>query len=409
MEPQVAENKTFENVAATVGRALGEALPALLGAVTARGAGPQQIATTLGLDKGVASRLLKSLRSRDPFGLLQGLPGPEPLRKIVRAAEDKGAAGPVVVAAGAAIDQFDFLIRAYAGDRATFDGIIGQLLPDARGPFESRTKQLLFRGFSQLKGFRSDVEFTTFLIVPSREGPFVDYVVLFGSHGLQRLRPGAEVRLASWMMAIGGEPWRITTLDGQPLTDWQAGRLDEFCTTPPPRIRVSQSGGTNHYTLADDGFGPNAKVDLVFGQWSRNSAPLHSQPPEQRRSGVGAEIDRPTCLLQLDVLVHRSIYPGVDPELHMIDTTFRGMANINDPARKPDWVALGERIEPLGSDPARFRTAHVARYAELLGLASRVSGHELAEFRGYRLLVEYPPYGLQIGMGFARPFPPGDR
>lgn len=406
MQPQPTVTATFEESAAELGRNLAATLTTAITTLAPPSTGPQQLAKLAGVDKGIASRLLTAIRARDPFTTLSRIPGPEPVRRIIRALQRRGTATEIVRAAELAIDQFEQLVRQSAGDRATFDGIIAQLLPDARRQFESRTRQLLYRGHSQLKGFSSEVEFTTVLVQPSREGEFVDYIVLFGMQGLRRHRPGAEVRLATWMMFHDRPPWQLTTLDGQPLTDWSAGRLDDFSTAPPPRIRVRESGDTYLYTLADENFGPDSSVDLVFAQWSRNTAPLYSDPPERRRTGLGAEVDRPTRVLQLDALVRDDVYPDCEPELFVIDTSFRGMANINDPGRAPDRIDGGETITPLGRDPRNFRSALVARYGEMLTEVARKAGSDLKRFRGYRTVIEYPPYGSQITMGFPRPFRP---
>lgn len=400
------ERPPIADRASAVGRSLATSIERVLDGLPRTARGPQALAQALAVDKGFASRLMKAVRSRDPIAVMHLIPGPEPLRRLLRAAARRGVAPDVVREASANVERFAALIDEVAGDRSTFDGVVAGWLPDARRPFESRTKQLLYRGQSQLKGFSVDVDFTAAFLVPSADGDFVDYLVLVGVLGLRRLRPGVPVRLATWMMQSEALPWRLTTLDGRPLHDWSAGRLDRFCSAPPPAIDVTAIGDTRCYTLGEGGFGPAAAVDLVLAQRSRNTAPLYSTPPEHRQTGVGAEVDKPARRLHLDVFVHQTVFPGAAPQLYLTDTAFRGMANINDPRRAPDRYELTEAVQPLSGGEAGCRTAHIANYAEMLQTALDSAGRRLDEFRGYRCVIEYPVYGMQVTMGFQRPFPP---
>lgn len=394
----------FESRLAEVAQSLGRCLGRVIEALPEAPSGPQQLAETLGLDKGFSSRLLKAIRSRDPVVLAYTIPGPEPLRRLVKAAARRGVARELAQAADSEIDRFAALIDS-AGDRSTLDGIVGSLLPDARRQFENRTKQLLFRGNSQLRGFVVDVDFTIILMHPNGDGVHVDYVAITGVLGLQRLRPGAVVRLATWN--IGPDlPAQITTLDGEPIECLSSGRLDEFCSAPAAKLEIQRSGYTLTYTLADGPFGPGSEVDFVLAHWSHATSPLYSSPSGVRMSGVGAEVDKPARLLHLDVLAHAEVYPGSEPRLFLIDTAFRGMANINDPAREADYLPLMESVRPLPGSVLDARPVFLPRYAELLRYVEAKTRWPLKLFRGYRCTIEYPLYGTQVTMGFPRPMPP---
>ena len=121
----------FESRLAEVAQSLGRCLGRVIEALPEAPSGPQQLAETLGLDKGFSSRLLKAIRSRDPVVLAYTIPGPEPLRRLVKAAARRGVARELAQAADSEIDRFAALIDS-AGDRSTLDGIVGSLLPDAR-------------------------------------------------------------------------------------------------------------------------------------------------------------------------------------------------------------------------------------------------------------------------------------
>lgn len=391
---------TFEATLASVGQALAIALERVLATVAGPVAGPQQLADALGLDKGSASRLLKAVRSRDALALAYLIPGPEPLRRILRAAARRGVAPGLTRDAENEVRRFEALIQS-AGDRSAFDGIVGLMLPEARRQYEARTKQLLYRGMVQLKGFSVDVDFTIILVHPSGDDKHVDYVAVTGVLGLRRLRPDAVIRLGVWNLGPD-MPVGMTTLDGAPIECLSTGRLDEFCSAQPATLDVSRVQDTIFYTLGDESFGPNSVADLVLAQWSHAPAPLFSPPGVRRRNGVGAEVDKPTRRLHLDVLVCEGVYPGSPPHLTIYDTTFRGMANINDPCRALDRLDLLETVEVL-DNPEQARTSYIPRYGELLRHVAQQTGWNLERFRGYRCVVDHPIYGTQVGIGFERP------
>lgn len=392
---------SFEPDAAAVGTGLAAAFGRLLAGFPGGAVGPQSLSVALGVDKGFASRLLKAIRSRDPIAVVHAIPGPDPLRRFLRAASERGASAELVQEASAHVDRFATFVATSAGNRSTFNGVVAHLLPEAREQFESRARQRLFSGFSQIKGYSVDVDFTATFMHPSPTAGFVDYGVLSGMLGLRRQRPDAAVRLATHMIRETQQPWTLTTFDGEPIENLIAGRLDQFCSAPPAQLSVESIGNARYYCLAGEAFGPDSAVDLVLGHLSRTPAPDSPAPGQQRLSGMGVEVDKPAKLLHFDVFVHESIYRDMEPQLFIYDTAFRGMANMNDPDRVSDRLNLQERILPIGRGFERVRASHIQKYVEMLQCLVAKRGWDATEFRAYRCLSSYPIYGTQVSVGFA--------
>ncbi|MBL9030300.1 MAG: hypothetical protein JNM80_01155 [Phycisphaerae bacterium] len=357
----------------------------------------------MGTDKGSASRLLKAMRSRDPIAVVHLIPGPEPLRRLLRAARDRGVSEALIVAGEKSTDEFESLVRSAAGDRVRFDGILSTLLPEARVQNERRLKQLLYRGQSQLKGYSVDVDFTAIFIHPAPSETELEYGVVSGMLGVRRFRPNAVVRLVARRISDEHLPWQGTTLQGKPIDHTVVGRLDQFCTAPTAEVVVEEAGDSVSTVLAGSAYGPSHAVDLVLGHRSRLPAARYNVDGGRSLSGAGVEVDKPTKLLHLDVFVHTDVYAGADPGLVIVDTAFRGMANINDPRRVPDRVDLIERVDSLGRGLGRVRASHIACYAEMLHHVVGSCGWNPDQFRGYRCLMQHPVYGTQVTMGFVRP------
>ncbi|MCI0630889.1 MAG: hypothetical protein L0Y44_09590, partial [Phycisphaerales bacterium] len=186
---------------------VGDQLSAVLGrvvnAIPGSPQGPVELARTLGIDKVLASRVLKAVRNRDPMAVVFLIPGPEPLRRLMRAAARKGVDAGLVAGADSAIDQFEQLIRQEAGDRSGLDSIISAWLPESKSEFELRRKQAAFKAMSQLKGAMAETIVGTVALHPAADNRHIDILWISGLLGLQRLRPGAGVKLATRRIAGG--------------------------------------------------------------------------------------------------------------------------------------------------------------------------------------------------------------
>jgi hypothetical protein len=115
-------------------------LTALMDTIPGKPQGPQALADTLGIDKVLASRMLKAVRAADPIAALHRMPGPEPLRRVVNAAGTLGAPAELIASASAAVADFEQLIRQEFGDRGSLDAIVSGWIPQARREFEIRRK-----------------------------------------------------------------------------------------------------------------------------------------------------------------------------------------------------------------------------------------------------------------------------
>ena len=390
----------------SLGRDLKQTMGALLESLPGAPSRPQELVATLGIDKVLSSRFLKSVRHRDPMAVVHLAPGPEPMRRVVRAAKRHGTPADVIDAAMRAVDDFERLIRNGAGDRSALNTIISAWLPEARRQFELRRKQAAFRAMSELKGCRSDVTLSTVILSPSADGVHIDIVWVMGLLGLQRLRPDAPVKFATRRLADETSPRAPTDLDGQPIEELSAIRLDRFCDAPPAVLHAHRAGNATHYTLAGNAVGPNSGVDMMMAEVNLAEMQRFVAPELGRKGFVFAEVSIPSRHLLFDVLVHRDIYPGSDPDLHIYDTVLDGVADANDRARDIDRMDMNESISPLGSGLLKWRTADSPNHVEMMSHVLEQMSLDADDFRGYRCRVDYPIYGSQILMAFDPPAPP---
>ncbi len=382
-----------------VGQELLASLAAVESALPDRPRGPAEVARHLGIDKVLASRVLKAINRRDTLASLSVMPGPDPLRRFVRAAARRGVRAALVDAAERAIRDFEELIRSEGGDRSALDALLCAWLPEAKAEFELRRKQAAFRAISQLYGVEAQTNLSTIVFHPSKDAGKLDVVMLHGLFGLHRMRPGVRVKFTSRRLLRTMPPRSPKTLEGNPVEDLTGLRLDEFCSNPLPELEVHRFEETVHYTVADPGFGESSKVDVVIGESNLSDIPRRLSDPRRRRfSSVG--ISTPVKTLLFDTLIHEDLLTGSEPSLLIYDTFIQGPADPNDPSRDIDRLDLRESLQSLGRGVTKFRAAEVPRYAEmLLSMCSRLgwSGERLV---GFRTRIAYPVYGSQIAVAF---------
>ena len=399
----------LEERIASVGRELAGALLPMMAALPGAPQGPQRVAKALGVDKVLASRLLKALRQADPLAVVYRSPGPEPLRRVVRGARALGVDDALAERADEAVGAFETLVKLDLGDRSALDSVISAWLPEARAEFELRRKQAAFRAISELKGVSAATSLSTVLLHPASDGETLDVVWISGWIGLRRLRPGVTVRSASHrFVEADGEPRHPLTISGERVEGLAGLRLDAFCTARPAPLEVHQVGESVRYLLGDSGFGPDSAVDLLYAEVNRNELPRYLPAGSKRRPFYFTCTSNPARLKQFDVLLHEDVYPGTDPELAIYDTVIDGVVDANDPTVETNRLDLAERVESMGTGTSRFRTGDVPRYVELVRHVLGELGWDGERFRGYRCRVEYPVYGSQTTMRFRAPVRPED-
>jgi hypothetical protein len=391
---------TVETKIADAGRELARAFRRVLEAIPGAPHRPQSLARSLGVNIVLTSRILKAVQQLDPLAVAHAMPGPEPLRRLLRAAGKKRIDPALVHDARVAVDRFQQLIDVEAGDRSALDAIISGWLPDAREKVELLAKQSVYRGMSQLLGTASEVEHHTIMLYPSRDAADrCDQVWIVATRGLRRVRPGLTVKYDT-VHTTGP----LLTVTGQPVESLQGLLLEPFCSKPLPQLQVRHFGDRSQYTLSGDDVGVGSAVDLVHATLLSGTKELHRLPDEPpRKATMAVGIDMPSRALIFDVLLHNDVFPGQQPTLHLYRAMPYGPANPNDPSRDVDRLDVIQSIQPLGQGIAKFRAAETPSYVEMLRHVCRQRQWDGDDLRGYRCRIEYPIYGSEVVIAFDLP------
>jgi len=394
----------------SVGNKLASSLSSLLSQVQGGPHGPKQLAGVLGVNKDVSHRLLGALRRRDPLAVVYQLPGPEPLRRVVKACIKNGVPREQTLAAEAAIQEFAQLIQQEGGDRSGLDAIISAWLPSARARFESSAKQLSYRAMRQIKGVAAEVTFNTVFIHPGSRPARLDVLRLEGLIGVRRGRPGGLLKLGRHSLnsldVAGENP--LSTLDGVPIEGMSGVLLEPFCSKPGVRIEVQRKGQDVLYLLDWGGaLGLSSARDIVMGEVRWGGMRRWRTPGDKRtKAGGVVDISVPARMQVCDYILHEDAYPNWEPNVRVLELGPLGYAEVNDESRDVDVLDVVETVQPLGSGIEHFRCEQIPRYDELLQYACDKLGWDPQRFRGYRCQVDYPIVGSQLQFAFPVPIGP---
>jgi len=364
---------------------------------------PSRLDAAIHVGKDVAYRLLKALRCEDPITALHLLPGPAPLRRLLGAASRHSVNSATIAKAAQAVDEFERFIRYEAGDRGTLDLIISGWLPEARQKDELLAKQAVFRGMRHLKGVSVDVYYEVAILRPSNDDRHIDAVIVRGLRGLCRWRRGAELRFASRRIHSPVASSSSLSLTGRPIERVDDWLIREFSSSGAVDIDVLRTPNAEFYSLLADTLGIRSAVNLVFAELVYRGLSRYRAPGDERKSGFSVEVSLPARLLVADVILHADAYPGSQPHLFIYDTSFSGLADINDPVRDPDRLPMSEGVEFMGQGLDGLRIGEVPRYVELLRYVFNQLAWDPRSFRAYRCRIEYPLYGSQVSIAFDRP------
>ncbi|HYD01262.1 MAG TPA: hypothetical protein VEB22_08555 [Phycisphaerales bacterium] len=401
----ISTDETLEGRISRIGRSLTAAVSEIIEELPPSARRPTDVSRAFKINKDLSSRLLIALGKRDPLAAAYYMPGPEALRKLIQTAGGK-VTNPVALARlKAAVEEFELLVREHGGNRGALGAIISGWVPEARARFEMENKQAAFRAMANLRGCAAKTLVQAALVHPSQTPGRVDGLGIVGYAGLRRTRPGVPLHISTLRTGPGAEGEAPLSVAGEAI-DAMSGDmlLREFCSTPTPEILVRPAGSVAHYLLAGDRVGLTGAIDLFLGEFTPRVFGFTQSSPG-RRVSVTADIEICTEELVFDTLIHRDVWPGVDPELGVYDTSMLGRVNVNNRERDIDRMDLFETVVQLGHGVQSCRIEGVPRYVEMLRSVCAQRGWDPEAFRCYRCHVQYPVYATQIILSWLPPPP----
>jgi hypothetical protein len=392
---QIAIGTTSPDLDAAA-RALAQSLRAVAEALPGGSTSPTALSQQLGLSRVTLSKMLSSLALAEPSEMLERIPGPESLREFVRASSQVGVEQSRIDAAMHAIDTFHQLIDHF-GTRAALHAAIGASTATLRGRVEVTARGDVFKGMRQVLGIEANTWLTSMMFVPhATESDVVSVTTIHGALGLRRLRPDTPVFFTF------GPPYHQPGVE--PDLSQSPVSLHEFYTNEPAKLQTKLNGKQLFHQFISDRIDKHALFDMLAVSHSARGSRKYGTE-QSRKRGVSLFVDTPVRMLVCDALIHRDLFPGVDPELIVYNCASRGPANPNDPLRDVDRVTFSE-TPTLVNGADRFDVDEVPNYREMVERVCAQLDRHPDEFRVHRLRMAYPIPTFQIVMAFAAPDAP---
>jgi len=402
---------TIEGRLRWVAEDLQEALVPILQAAAGPAGRPSRLVKGLEIDKSLASRLTRALRTEDPLGFIHLLPAPTGLRIFLKAVKAAGVDEVACRTAEESVARFQALIEDTPGGRATLDAAISGSSAEARSRNERTAKQAAYRAMSYLFGFRCEKMITTFAIQPSEDGRMVDAVDLHQRIGMRRLRPTAPVGLFSLRVhpPTDGEiemP-RVETLDGDLAEDVPSYFLSDYSSEPLPDLEMFKEGDQTTIALSENDPPLDSPLTLTTGVLIRNVQQRYRNPG-LRDEWRGYLQHSPCKTLVRDVFIREDLYVGIVPEMTLHIPSPKGPETSRQPGLHGmlNTLDMTAPVETLGLGIGNMTIRGVPSYPKMVRESFERVGWDLSRFRGYRLRMEYPVPMVLMTWWFSLPQPP---
>jgi hypothetical protein len=392
-------------------RKLRGALAALLQEVCGPAARPSRLVQRLGIDKSLASRLVRAVGYASPYQLIHHVPSPTGLRILLDAAREHEAPPSTCDDLERAVDRFQLLIDQLPSGRRSLDTAISGSVAEVRDRAERNAKQAVFRGMSHLLGFQAESMTSALILMPSSTGDTVDGIELALRSGVRRLRPSTPIALFSVVLdsATPSEHrTRLETLDGESgARDPSRYLIPDFTSQPEPGLELFEIDSHLVFALADDASSVDRPVDLASGLAIRNGW--------RRYRGAGYEEDSRTYLLHYpckrlirDLYLRDDLYVGSLPSIRLEFPSPTGVAGSRPTGAvaRLNTLDVSAPIEQLGVGLARVESPRVPAHGEMIRSVFARQGLDPGRYRGYRTEIVYPVPMITMGWWFDLPQAP---
>jgi len=364
---------------------------------------PSQLAGALDLDNRLAWKISKVIGLQDPFAASQLVPGRGGIRVFLRAANRHKVGEDVIESVDAAFEDFQRVMKSHAGDRKSFNAMLAGHATGNELRADLEHRKGVFHHLSFLWGVQARTHLSSFIVRASDDRrDYFDCVTLRGFIDLRWIRPNVSWRI-SRMSSVDNFGNVRTDFGRQPLSPAPEGERDgayvpllrEFCSQPPPKLRVPDSiPADTWYHLAEAAVGNRGSLTCLLGEIGRAVEP-YVRSESYPRLVFAAFPRTPAETLIFDLIIHRDMLGRLNPTAHMFGDLFNQGPNC---PLEVDRLPLAEKVEFLGSGADAVHAAEVPRYREMARFALDRVGWPESEFDVYRLRVPYPliPTRLEI-------------
>jgi hypothetical protein len=356
---------------------------------------PQEMARRFDLNKNLTWKISKIVREHDPALAYPHIPGAAGLAILLDSLKKAGAPVQALMDLKKALSDLDDLIEVHAGDRETFEMMIGNLARSTDGQQQAEAlRKLSFRGNSAIWGVQAKVQICTNFIAPGADSRMVDLAWLSGLIDFWRLR-----RDATWAMAAA----RKTADDGTPLPVGEILAIDsryddahavplmgDFCSQPLPDVRAEvDRDGVTRYVLGKGPVGGTATTTCVIGLYGRDFV-RRFRAPNDTLGEHFARLYTPVETLIHDLFVHQDLTYAMAPQM-LLYSQMPGGPIFPAAPRDRGLIPVYDPVIGLGEGLSSVVTPEFPQYLRMIRTVFERLNWKAEEFRVFRFRLRYPP------------------
>lgn len=355
---------------------------------------PQEVSRRFGLNKNLTWKISRIVGAQDALTAIQHIPRAAGLEILLEALGAHGASKAVADAVRSAAAEFDATVERHAGDRANLDLILDSMGASGSEDAMEISRELAFRGNSGVWGVQATARVTLAVVVPSaHDKGMVDAALVGGLVGFRRLRPQVRWPLCRFQ-SYSDDAQRVANIMREPVDKDSdspgtiPGLMRRFCTANLPPIEAVSTSNFNDYVLAPGPVGNLHAFDCFFGNISRG-APAYRRPGDEYAE-FASLMSLPFEHVLFDVLIQNDVPMESEPQALVYG---RPTGEMDIPAAKQSeqTLPIGQSCMEMVGMPAVVATPLVPQYAGLVSHVCERMGHDIRGFRGWRLMMKYPP------------------
>lgn len=388
-------------------RHLRAAVAELLHSVGTDATQTRQTARVLGLNRGLAWRMTRLVRSPESPAVISDVPGRQSVAQFLDACRIRGASETSLTATKAAFDAYENVVGSCSGDRKTLAMLMSNHRKLRSSNEQERARRKLFDGACAVWGVQAQVRFVTVFVFPSPSNPNeLDAGHVTGFVGLRRLSPRAWPLSYEAVHDKSGEsvPFVKEPLDPDGSNEGELQLIRQFCTPPRPDIQVSRYGAFKSFELAPGPVGNEGLTTCVFGTRLRGLYPRYSETPDT--AGFMVLLQTPVERVLFDMFVHRDLALPVPPPAQLLDRLTFPHGNVESEFHRQE-IPLAEQPVGLPAGITGALCPHIPWYTKLLTYVSERIERPIEEFEGSRFELTFPPISTTLSRRFDLAPPPG--
>lgn len=370
----------------------------------------RELARELGVNRGLAWRLSRMVRSEDSASVAHDVPGQQSMSRFAEICADRGAERALVERMVEAVRRYEDAVAACTGGRKTLAMLLANRGRDTTQQDRERARRTLFEGACSVWGVQAQVRFVTVFLFPSADNPdALDAAHVTGYVGFRRLSERPWPLSYEAVHDASGRAQRLMKhpLDPSGSKEGELQLLREFCDPRAPDIEVQIQGDYKCFNLAAGPVGNEGLTTCVFGSYLPS---IYPRPVgESDTAGFMVLLQTPVERVIFDYFVHDDVPTEGGTITHLLDRLTYPHQN-----READFdhqsMSITETPRPLVRGPNGAITANIPWYPRLIEFVEHRTGVPVERFRGTRFEMAYPPISTTLSQRVRLlPGPGGDR